>query len=396
MSARTNSEDANSNAARAVTHLSLRSESQPHRTEKMDIPCEHRSAADFNNSEVECRAFDSNESKLSIAKLSATDVGWNGLWTLGVASEVDVAQELRWAESGTASVSGIFLRLPDGSASVQLFTRQTLARSLHLEEACYRLLTTAREQAERCHARYLRYLLPSREPSIPESTLVRCGFRHVADLEHHIWNSSAELLGAVGSESDVPPLHFQLCRMGEQPLLLTDGAPREESSSYVQQLLDALNEILRSSSELPAVPTASANQMLRNWMYVAGDVRILMARSGGLVDGLAVLNLPTSPARDNDLSKSSEATLEFIGVVPSQRRKYIATQLLRDCLQVSQSASEPAIDELSLFVDRENQAARDMYAKNGFLHGECFQLWLAAVGDDAIPAKAPRNSAPDS
>jgi ribosomal protein S18 acetylase RimI-like enzyme len=246
-------------------------------------------------------------------------------------------------ESGVAGAA-LAAMLPDGGAVV--WPPRTRSGAVGVKE----LLAEHAVRWLRGHgAKTAQALLPTEETA-DAGPLLRHGFRHVTTLWylHHFLDIPAAVLGM--------PDHLDVSTyaMTEPALFRATLAQTYEGTHDFPELNG-----VRTPDEVLAGYQSDGFDPGRWWLAVAGAQPV----------GVLLVN----PAPD-----WGGWEVEYVGVVPSARRRGYACELVRLALIEAKAAGVPYV---SLAVDARNEPARELYRRLGFESFDRREVFLAVWSD---------------
>jgi GNAT superfamily N-acetyltransferase len=219
------------------------------------------------------------------------------------------------------------------------------------QTACESLLKHVIAQAAEQGVTSIRCLACNDTLSFPTRGLEASGFKAVATLQE--WITSAKLATTL------------------EPTLVFQRFPFDTSLSIEQTklLTGLLQNCLENSQDLQSLATPDATVVLTTWQSLHRSEAVLLSVNGDEA-GLAVVS------REVD---SQQATLEYIGVSSTFRRRGFGRLLLHQAQSVVASGAPAATTPFTAWCDRENHPAMQLYRNSGFTPGQPGQIWLRAV-----------------
>jgi N-acetylglutamate synthase-like GNAT family acetyltransferase len=182
-----------------------------------------------------------------------------------------------------------------------------------------------------------------------EGVLEGCGFRRIAEIVQMARGVDGECERAAGSDdlefvSYSPALERQFVRVVEQTYTDSLDCPELDGLRPVEEVLQGY----RAAGEFRSA----------HWWLV---------REGSEFVGCVLLG---------HFPESRSAVLQYMGVIPSRRRRGIGLRLVLQALQV---ASESRAERLTLAVDTRNIHAAQIYNKWGFAQTDRKSVFIVRV-----------------
>ena len=286
----------------------------------------------------------------------------------------------RWRVSGeSGEILQAALRVfPDASLDLsELGFCKNLARNV-AKPAAKLLFDHAVGCAAQNHLRYVRFIDWDSVESDHKSSLKSAGF--IAATQIQQWVCSV----AFRPPSSGSRLSVRRLDLDNQLRDSVQLRPEQRSISRKDRhatLVHLLERCFTDSEDLAGLPTPTANMLLATWDALQDAVMLLVAHSGDEDVGIAVVS---------NGGLGSGCTLEYLAVVPEQRRRGVATQLLIRILESARCSSaggssgrneQEASREVPLtaWCDGRNSAAVEFYRKNEFTCLREARLWIRRI-----------------
>ena len=302
--------------------------------------------------------------------LTARKCGWRFEWLTGKHGEsIACGHRLQCVQNGRALEELEIHNHPDGSAWVVVSsdgsaTSDAASRALLLQEG--------QKPGFTHDATFLRCLIPI--GSRWESSLTESGFHAVDNLT--AWRSTTNVsLDLFNENNDLRIVHTSGERLTDRTLCCElrpqNIRPVSSDAAVVEidrdLLLTMLNQALGDSQDLAAVQAADGEKMTLLWSLLEQHVDVFVALSNQIPTGIAV----TSRS-----SASDRITVEYCGVIPTQRRHGIGTAVVHAAQRWLMSAGKPTGITFEAIAASTNATAAAFYRQLRFQPFPAGRLWM--------------------